>query len=89
MKSPYIAFALSFLLPGAGLWYLGKRACAIGNLVAVLTIGILAATALDEDTFERWRRFIAITCCAGSAGGALAVAQQLNQRDRDTTSQKE
>jgi hypothetical protein len=79
MKSPLLAFTLSFFLPGAGLWYLGKWAWGFVNLAVVLVLGVIAAVALSEEAFERSIRYLAIGCGGGSGGLAMALAQQMNQ----------
>jgi hypothetical protein len=79
MKSPTIAFTLSFFLPGAGLWYLGRWGWGFVNLLAVLAIGIIAAFALSEEVFDSSIRYIALGCAGGSGGLAMALAQQANQ----------
>ena len=38
LKKPWLAFLLSFLLPGAGLWYLGKWKWGFYNLDLVIAI---------------------------------------------------
>jgi len=80
MKKPLVAFLLSFLLPGAGLAYLGKWKWAIFNFVVVLLVGVLAAFLLPEDTFDRYMRFIAFGCSGGSGGLAQQLAVQMNQK---------
>jgi hypothetical protein len=75
MKSPLLAFTLNFFLPGAGLWYLGKPAWGLVNLLAVLAVGVAAVFALPEETFERYIRFIASGCAGGSGGIAQALAK--------------
>ena len=82
MKSPLLAFTLSFFLPGAGLWYLGKWACFV-NLAVVLIIGGLAAFGLREELFEKYIRYVAVGCAGGSGGLPLALAQQMNQREKN------
>ena len=79
MKSPFLAFTLSFFLPGAGLWYLGKWAWGFVNLAVVLIIGVFTAFALSEEMFDEYIRYVAIGCAGGSGGLALAIAQQMNQ----------
>jgi hypothetical protein len=79
MKSPLLAFTLSFFLPGAGLWYLGWRQWAVANLLVVLAIGAVAALALPEGVFDRNIRLLATACSGGSGGLAMALAQQHNQ----------
>jgi hypothetical protein len=81
MKSPSLAFCLSFLLPGAGLWYLGKWAWGFANLAVVLVIGLIAALALSEEALAEYARVIAVACAGGSAGLAMALAQQANQKE--------
>jgi hypothetical protein len=79
MKSPLLAFTLSFFVPGAGLWYLGKWAWGFVNLAVVLVIGVIAAVALSEEAFEKYIRHLAVGCGGGSGGLAMALAQQMNQ----------
>jgi hypothetical protein len=80
MKSPFQAFTLSFFLPGAGLWYLGKWAWGFVNLAVVLVIGVIAALALGEEAFLKYILMIACGCGGGSGGLAMALAQQMNQK---------
>jgi TM2 domain-containing membrane protein YozV len=80
MKKPFVAFLLSFLLPGAGLAYLGKWKWAIFNLLAVLAIGVLFALALPDQVFEQYSHLIAVGCSSGSAALARVLAMQQNQR---------
>ncbi len=79
MKSPFLAFTLSFFVPGAGLWYLGKWAWGFVNLAVVMVIGVVVTFALSEEIFETCIRYVAIGCAGGSGGLALALAQQMNQ----------
>jgi len=79
MKRPWLAFTLSFFLPGAGLWYLGKWTWGLVNLAAVLAVGIIAACALSDEAFKKYIRVLAVACAGGSGGLALALAQQMNQ----------
>src|SRR5947207_2475301 len=80
MKSTLLAFTLSFFVPGAGLWYLGKWAWGFVNLAVVLVIGFIAAVVLSEEAFEKSIPYLSIGCSGGSAGLAMALAQQMNQR---------
>jgi hypothetical protein len=80
MKSPFLAFTLSFFLPGAGLWYLGWRGWAVVNLLVVLGVGVIAALALPEDMFDRNIGLLSAACGGGSGGLAMGLAQQRNQR---------
>jgi hypothetical protein len=80
MKKPFLAFILSFLLPGAGLAYLGKWKWAIVNLVVVFGIGVALVFALSEEVYDHYIRFIAMGCAGGSGGLAQTIATQMNQR---------
>jgi len=79
MKKPFVAFLLSFLLPGAGLAYLGKWKSAITNLAVVLLVGGLAAFFLPDDIFDRYIRYVAFGCSGGSGGLAQQLAAQMNR----------
>lgn len=80
MKSPLLAFTLSFFPAGAGLWYLGLRRWAVVNMLVVLVVGVAAALALPEDVFDRNTGLLAAACGGGSGGLAMTLAQQRNQR---------
>jgi hypothetical protein len=82
MKRPWLAFTLSFFLPGAGLWYLGKWMWGCANLALVLAIGVIATFALSEEAFEKYIRILAVGCAGGSGGLAMAVAKEMNQAGR-------
>ena len=73
-KKPWLAFLLSFLLPGAGLAYLGRWGLAALNLVVVLSIGVILALCLPEEQFDKWISPIAAGLGAGSGGFAKALA---------------
>ena len=79
-KSHNTAFVLSFLLPGAGLWYLGKWKWGLINLGVVLALGLVLSLALPGDVFVKVSRWVAIGCAGGSAGLAQTVAQRMNAR---------
>ena len=81
MKKPLVAFLLSFLLPGAGLAYLGKWKWAVINLVVVLLVGVLTALLLTDEIFDRYIRYVAFGCAGGSGGLAQQLAVQMNQKD--------
>ena len=78
MKKPFVAGILSFLLPGAGLAYLGKWKWAFVNFGVVVAAGIILAVVLPVEIFERYVRVFSIGFSAGSAGWAYATTQQLN-----------
>ncbi len=71
MKKSTIAAALNFLIPGAGLWYLGKTLLAVANLLAAtaLVVGITGVGGLSEQI-----HYVILGVAAGSAGLAHAVA---------------
>jgi hypothetical protein len=78
MKNPWLAFILSFLLPGAGLWYLGLLLWGFVNLLVVIAISFAFFFVLPEETFEHYRGTILAGCGGGSAGLALQIAKQRN-----------
>jgi hypothetical protein len=79
MKSPLLAFTLSFFIPGAGLWYLGKPGWGLVNLFVVLAIGAAAVLILPGEAFEKYIRWVAVVCAGGSGGLSQALSQQQNQ----------
>ena len=79
-KSHNAAFILSFLLPGAGLWYLGKWKWGFLNLGILLAAGLVLSFALSDEAFFKIIRWIAIGCAGGSAGLAQAIVKQMNAR---------
>lgn len=80
MKKPWLAFTLSFLLPGAGLAYLGKWGWGLVNLLAVLAIGVGLALLLPAATFHHFIRLVGYGCAGGSGGLAQWFAAQMNQQ---------
>jgi hypothetical protein len=80
MKKPIVAGTLSFLLPGAGLAYLGKWKWAFINLGIVLLIGVAATVLFSEETLHQYGHYIAIGCSGGSGGLAQALTTQMNQK---------
>ena len=80
MTSPFLAFTLSFFLPGAGLWYLGRKGWAVINLVVVVAMGCIAAILLSEESFDKYIHYVAIGCAGGSGGVAMSLSQQRNQK---------
>jgi hypothetical protein len=80
MKKPTVAFILSFLLPGAGLAYLGKWKWGLINLGIVLLVGVAAALVLSEKTLYQYGQYIAVGLGGGSGALAQPLATQLNQR---------
>jgi hypothetical protein len=72
---PTIAAILSFVLPGAGLWYVGRRALAIANLV-VATLALTACWLAGSGAVIDHIHYVALVIAAASAGLAHAVAMQ-------------
>jgi len=81
-KKPFVAFTLSFFLPGAGLAYLGKWKWAIINFLVVLLVGVAAAFLLPEDRVDEYMQYLAIGCAGGSAGIAHAMAKMMNEKSK-------
>ena len=80
MKSPALAAVLNFILPGAGMLYLGKPLSAAANFLVAL-VAPFAWAAFVENGLETVH-FVALGIAAGSAGFAHAVAGQMNGRSR-------
>lgn len=77
-RKRWIVALLSFILPGAGLVYLGKWSWGLLNLavaVAILALGMLAG----GDLFVAYIHYPALAVAAGSAGLAHAVAQRVGK----------
>lgn len=72
MKRPWLAFLLSFLLAGAGLWYLGRLWSGVINLLLVIAIGVGCVLFMPEAMFDEWGPILGMTipCISG------IVAQQ-------------
>ena len=72
MKKRNLAATLSFIVPGAGLWYLGRHRWAIANILAVT--GLVLSAGGVEAIAERIH-YVILTVAAGSAGLAHAVGR--------------
>lgn len=77
MKRPVVAFVLSFIIPGAGLWYLGMPLRGLLNLVAVIVLGIVLWLVLPLEVTENNFHYFVLCCGAGSGGLAHAVALRM------------
>lgn len=81
-RNATVAFALNFLLPGAGLWYLGWPGWGLVNFAGVLAVGVMAALALPDDVFDRHRGLLSAAIAGGSGGLAMALANRRNALGR-------
>jgi hypothetical protein len=80
-KSRWLALALNFLLPGAGLAYLGFWRAGAVNLALALAAGALATLLLAPETLVEYRSMIG----SGIAGGSLGAAYTAYDRYTGTT----
>ncbi|HEX9951039.1 MAG TPA: hypothetical protein VGB53_04665 [Rubricoccaceae bacterium] len=69
-KLKWLAMGLNFVLPGAGLAYLGLWRGALLNLLVAVGLAALAATTLPPETLAR----VGAPLTYGIAGGSLGVA---------------
>ncbi len=76
MKKSTIAAVLNFVIPGAGLWYLGRRSWAAANVLGAtaLVLGITATGQLSEQI-----HYVILAVAAGSAGLAHAAGSRMDQ----------
>jgi hypothetical protein len=74
-KKPWVAFVLSFFVPGAGLWYLDKWLAGWINLAAVtLVLMLLLVLPLGREVFDYFH-YVVLMLMAGSGGVAHACAE--------------
>jgi TM2 domain-containing membrane protein YozV len=78
-KSENLAFFPNFVLPGAGLLYLGKTVWAVANFCIVLLIGVILTFCLPDEVFDVYIRYIAMGIAGGCGGLAMVVAKQQNE----------
>ena len=71
MKRSTKASLLSFVLPGAGLWYCGWRKSAIVNFLLAAVVPIVGLT---TDFLSEHIQWIFLAVAAGSAGIAHAMS---------------
>ncbi|MEZ6132463.1 MAG: hypothetical protein R3C59_27685 [Planctomycetaceae bacterium] len=79
MSRPTMAGILSFIIPGAGLWYLGDHRRATKNLLLAVLLTTLGVSSAWEHV-----HYLFLAIAAGSAGYAHAVARAM-QRDHAVT----
>jgi len=76
MRPDRLAAALSFVIPGAGLWYLGKRLWAVLNFIlAVCVVTVLYGV----EPVSEHIHYVILAVAAGSAGLAHGVATAFNK----------
>jgi len=71
MKRSAKAAILSFILPGAGLWYSGWRKSAVVNFLLAAAIPVVGLTTGFLDEHIQW---VFLAVAAGSAGIAHAMS---------------
>jgi|GEM_PF-848346 len=71
MKRSFTAAFLSAIIPGAGLWYLGRRGPAICNFLLAVGVPLICLTA---GFFSEHILWIFLAIAAGSAGLAHSQA---------------
>ncbi len=82
-KSENLAFFLNFVLPGAGLLYLGRTVWGVANFCAVLVIGVVLVFSLPDGVFDAYSRYIAMGIAGGCGGLAMVLARQMNESNKD------
>lgn len=79
MKKSTIAAVLNFVIPGSGIWYLGKRVLGVVNLlVATALVILLAGVAETEDPIH----YVILAIAAGSAGLAHTIGIRSSKSGR-------
>lgn len=80
MKKPWLAFLLSFLLAGAGLWYLGRLWPAVINLLLAIAIGVGCAIFMPVAMLNEWGPILGMTIPVVSGVVAQQQAMLHNKR---------
>ena len=80
MKKPWLAFLLSFLLAGAGLWYLGRGWAGVVNLLLAIAIGVGCAVFMSQSMLDEWGPILGVTIPAVS--GVIAQQRAMLQNKR-------
>ena len=70
---------LNFIIPGAGLWYLGRPLWGLMNFIIVTVVGFGIAVVAPQ-FFNESLHYIIVTFAAGSGGLAHAVAQRTSSK---------
>ena len=79
MSRSTVAAVLSFVVPGAGLWYLGHRLKAEVNFLVAVVLTVVATMSSYEHV-----HYVFLAIAAGSAGYAHAVARADGSKDGST-----
>jgi len=77
MKKSTIAAVTSLAIPGAGLWYLGKWAMGMVNLLVATAIIVLLAGVVSDQI-----HYVILAVAAGSAGLAHAIGSRSVKSER-------
>ena len=80
MKKPVVAAALSFVVPGAGLWYFGRRAAAVANLLIAALVPIGTAVLAPEIGLH----YVLLAIAVSSAAIAHACGIQSLKRGEES-----
>lgn len=70
MSRTTVATLLNFLVPGAGLWYLGYDGKAIKNFAVAVVLGVIGLGSQREHVL-----YLFLAVAAGSAGYAHSIAR--------------
>ena len=84
MKSPLLAFLLSFFFPGLGLVYTGHRWQGVVNLLIALAVPPILIWLWPDSVLE-FLHYVMLAIAAGSGG--LAHAAALKTREAPTPTQ--
>ena len=77
-NKPWLAFVLSFVLPGAGLAYLGMWRSAAGNLAVAFVLPAIILVLMPEDVIDSIH-YLYLTIAVGSGAWAHATAARQNR----------
>ena len=86
VKRSFIAVVLNCLIPGAGLWYLGKPLWGVLNLLVVFVIGVVLLLSLPAETIHSSFHYF-VLCYAAGSGGLAHYAATRTAASSETSSQ--
>lgn len=81
-KSPNLAFFLSLILPGVGLFYLGKWSWGLINILIVVAFQIVLGLILSDEDFTMISGGVGFGGAVGSALLAKLIAEQMNTKHK-------